>query len=148
MLIGTAFLTAIDILVQKGLFKNDNPEIRNIGLMMGYFLRFGQDVNEMCSLNEDGWKFKVLERAEEHNIQIQMHDVEQMLDEIRNSKESSNSDQPKGGVLNTDALVESLLNFTKCYDNRPIFKYGGVLTLESLKGEVRSWEQWNWGLEV
>lgn len=143
MLFGTALLTTIDVLIEKGLFKSEDSDIRNIGLILGHFLKFAHDSKEMCMANEDGWKKIVLERADEHGIKPHMTSIDHIISEIRESNDDTNSDEdetprPEKGTKKENAL--------KSYESKP---WVGLVTLESLKAGVkRSWTYWNWAVEV
>ena len=83
MLFGTALLTTIDILINQSIFKSENSEIRNIALILGHFLSFVHEIKELCRANEDGWKRRVLERADEHEIKPDMISIDPVISEIR-----------------------------------------------------------------
>ena len=84
MLLGTALLTTLESLGARTDFK-DLSDIRNAGLILAHFLVFAQSMNSSCRLNENGWKHRVLEKADELAIVVGgVPGIEEMLAEIRN----------------------------------------------------------------
>ena len=145
MLFGTALLTTIDILVKENLFKPQGSDIRNVALVLGHFLNFA-DMEHFCRANEDGWKTKVLELADAHDIKPLMIRIERVISKIRTSKADTTSDKDKSAKPKTGTRREGLQNAAKSYESRPSV---GFLTVESLKGGMkRSWAHWNWATEV
>ena len=141
MLIGTALLETLEILSKANLFKHDRSNICNAGLIVAHLLTFAHSMNPHCRLNENGWKSKVLQKADECNITIEgIPGIEKRVAEIRETGHSRCSDENQN-------VVDSLIECTLCYKGRS--RSGGIVTLESLKaGIVRGWKQWAWSLEV
>ena len=166
MLIGTALLTTLESLGARTDFK-DLSDIRNAGLILAYFLVFAQSMNSSCRLNENGWKHRVLEKADELAIVVGgVPGIEETLAEICNvgdkgelkdttSGEASNAggsnaggsnEESSGEEWSTDSGFGDFDNCLLCYKPKP---WVGVLTLESLKaGIVREWRYFNWLVEV
>ena len=161
MLIGTALLMTLESLSARTDFK-DLGDIRNAGLILAHFLVFAQSMNSSCRLNENGWKHRVLEIADELNIIVGgVPGIEEVLAEIRNvgdngelkdttSEEDLNGEDSSGKASSEDWTTDSdsagFDNCLLCYKSKP---WVGVLTLESLKaGTVRKWGYFNWPVEV
>ena len=146
MLFGTAFLTTIDILVKENLFNSQGSDIRNVALVLGHFLNFAHDVEETCRANEDGWKTKVLDLADAHDIKPLMISSKRVVSEIRTSKANATPDEHDSAKRKTQIRREGLQNAAKSYESRHL---AGFITVESLKAGVkRSWVHWNWPTEV
>lgn len=146
MLFGTALLTTIDILVEEGLFKAKDSDIRNIGLILGHFLNFVHDMKETCIANEDGWKTVVLELADDHGIKPHMISIDHVISEIRKCKDDDTPDEDGKMRPGIGAQRKALVNAANSYDSKP---WVGVITLESLKAGVeRVWTHWAWATEV
>ena len=146
MLFGTALLTTIDILIKENLFKSQDSDIRNVALVLGHFLNFAHDMKETCRANEDGWKTKVLDRADANDIKPLMINIEHVISEIRTSKADATSDEDESAKPKTGTRREGLKDAAKSYESRILV---GFITLESLKAGVkRSWTHWNWATEV
>ena len=146
MLFGTALLTTIDILVKENLFNSQGSDIRNVALVLGHFLNFAHDVEETCRANEDGWKTKVLDLADAHDIKPLMISIERVISEIRTSKGNATPDEHDSAKRKTQIRREGLQNAAKSYESRHLV---GFITVESLKAGVkRSWTHWNWATEV
>ena len=144
MLIGTMVLTTIDVLIEKGLFKNDS-EIRNIGLVLSQLLQFAEDENEMGSFNEDGWKATVVQKWIDYDISIEgVAGVDQLFCDIRAHEDISDSEDEDEDRIT--GMVNGAVNMVICYKSRELW---GVMTVEKLNsGHRRSWKQWNWRMEV
>jgi len=145
MLIGTALLATIDALIKKDLFKNGNSEIRNIGLVLSHFLRFVAETSETCRLNEDGWKAEVVKKADEHGVTIQgLSGVDELIESIYEGVNDSESEE--SGQRTASQVVDELMNMTTCYKSEPMC---GTVTVEMLtRGTRRSWQNWDWAMEV
>ena len=156
MLIGTALLTTLEILSARTDSK-DLCDIRNTGLILAHFLVFAQSMDSLCRLNENGWKHRVLEKADELNIIIGgVSRIEEVLAEIRNEgdngelkdtmSEEDSSGEASAEEWSTDSDSEDFDNCLLCYKSKP---WVAVLTLESLNaGIVRNWRYFNWVVEV
>ena len=146
MLFGTALLTTIDILIKERLFKSQDSDIRNVALVLGHFLNFAHDMEETCRANEDGWKTKVLDLADAHDIKPLMIGIERVISEIRTNKADATSDEDESTKSKLEIRREGLKNAAKSYESRHLV---GFITVESLKvGVKRSWTHWNWATEV
>ena len=100
----------------------------------------------ICRANENGWKTKVLDLADAHDIKPLMTSIESVISEIRTSKANATSDEDESTKSKTEIRREGLKNAAKSYENRPSV---GFITVESLKAGVkRSWTHWNWATEV
>ena len=156
MLIGTALLTTLESLSARTDFK-DLGDIRNAGLILAHFLVFAQSMNSSCRLNENGWKHRVLEKADELNIIVGgVPRIEEVLAEIRSVgdngelKDTTSEEDLSGKASSEEWTTDSdSAGFDNCllsYKSKP---WVGVLTLESLKaGTVRKWGYFNWPVEV
>lgn len=156
MLIGTALLMTLESLSARTDFK-DLGNIRNAGLILAHFLVFAQSMNSSCRLNENGWKHRVLEKADELNIIVGgVPRIDEVLAGIRNvgdngelkdtTCEEDLSAKASSEEWTTDSDSAGFDNCLLCYKSKP---WVGVLTLESLKaGTVRKWGYFNWPVEV
>lgn len=179
MLIGTALLTAINEFIrqdlrrrhrgQEMLFKNASSEIRNLGLIISYFLQFAHENSDTCRLNEDGWKHEVIRLTDEHNVSIQgLAGIDNVIDEIRKRKNDGDDHGNEADILDTIAdtirtsgvraaadacamqtmssSTDFLVNVEKCYKSEEIW---GLMTIEKMtQGTRRSWSQSDYNLEV
>ena len=143
MLIGTALLTTIDVLIQKGLFANNSSKIRNIGLILSMFLQFSADESETAERNEDGWNTVVVEKADAHGVTIQgLVGIDELVQAIRDECHDSDSDEEdftEIGEIGSDAIIAN------CYQSSEL----PCTDLESFNpGEHRSWKHYCWEIEV
>ena len=159
MLIGTALLTAIHVLIQKSLFRDPCPRVRNVGLVLSLFLRFAQDWKESCYYNEDGWKYLVLQIAAQHQVPISgLAGIEEVIVGIQDSARDSDSEldasdsEPESKSTSSNSqldeedeevelskavkLTDEHLNMTTSYESWDV---GGV---------ERSWKQCSFDIEV
>ena len=138
MLIGTALLTTIDVLIEKGLFAN-NSKIRNIGLILSMFLQFAVDESD-TSCNEDGWKAVVVEKADAHGVTIQgLMGIEMLIQGIKDNAEDSDSDEEDLGEIGNLAKVAN------CYQSGE----PSNTDLEAFDfDKQRSWKHYDWEIEV
>ena len=138
MLIGTALLTTIDVLIEKGLFAN-NSKIRNIGLILSMFLQFAADESD-TSCNEDGWKAVVVEKADAHGVTIQgLVGIDKLVQDIRDNVEDSDSDEEDLGEIGSLAIVAN------CYQSGE----PSNMDLEAFDfDKQRSWKHYDWEVEV
>ena len=107
MLFGIALLTTIDALLQQNLFKDKQPEIPNLGLVLALFVQSTWDSrytmnsshrkdaykspfnNDVCLNNENGWAAEVVSLADQHGIRITgVKDIDFMVDRWRLRKKS------------------------------------------------------------
>ena len=61
MLTGSLVLTIVYLLMKKNELDRTKPQIRNMSMMFGSFLKFASDMGRLCRDNEDGWKAFLLE---------------------------------------------------------------------------------------
>lgn len=133
MLIGTALLTTIDVLIQKGLFTNNGSKIRNIGLILSMFLQFAADESGMPECNEDGWNAVVVEKADAHGVTIQgLVGIDELVQAIRDEGDDSDSDEED---LAEDDPEDMMTDMLACYQS------GEYST-------TRSWKHYCWNIEV
>ena len=133
MLIGTALLTTIDVLIQKGLFTNNSSKIRNIGLILSMFLQFAADESGTTECNEDGWNTVVVEKADAHGVTIQgLVGIDELVQAIRDEGDDSDSDEED---LTEDDPEDMRTAMLACYQSE------GYSTR-------RSWKHYCWDIEV
>lgn len=83
-IIGTAMLSTIDLLIEKGLFVKNDSAIRNIGLVLCRFIEFGQTQDDASMMNENGWVNRIVKMADEHGVVINgKPDIEEVVESIR-----------------------------------------------------------------
>ena len=89
MLFGIALLTTIDALLQKNLFREKEPRIPNLGLILALFIQStwkspsctmnsgdSKDAynppftNDICVRNENGWAAEVVSLADQHGVRM------------------------------------------------------------------------------
>lgn len=89
MLFGIALLTTIDALLQENLFREKEPRIPNLGLILALFIQStwkspsctmdsgdSKDAynppftNDICVRNENGWAGEVVSLADQHGVRI------------------------------------------------------------------------------
>lgn len=89
MLFGIALLTTIEALLQQNLFKDEEPKVPNLGLVLALFIQSTEDStsgawdpfrredtykspfdNEICVNNENGWAAEVVSLADQHGVRI------------------------------------------------------------------------------
>ena len=150
MRIGTALLSAIDVLISHNLFhSNHNTVIRNIGLILCHYIHFGQTWTERCRANEAGWTKVVIRKAQEHGVRIEgFYGIEKVIDKAINASDAGKSDSasdvrrgPKVGRL----------NMIHAYESAPALC--GEITLESLHahkegGTRRDWSRYDLKKEI
>ena len=150
MLIGTALLSAIDVLISHNLFhSNANTVIRNIGLILCHYIQFAQEWTERCRANEAGWTKVAISKAQKHGVRIEgFYGVEKVLDKALNASDAGNSTSasdvgrgPKGDRL----------NMIHAYESTP--PLCGEITLESLRahqegGTRRDWSRYDLKKEI
>ena len=107
MLCGIALLTTIDALLQQNLFKDKQPEIPNLGLVLALFVQSTWDSrcamnsshskdaykspfnNDVCLNNENGWAAEVVGLADQHGVRISgVKSIDFILDRWRLRKKS------------------------------------------------------------
>lgn len=108
LLFGIALLTTINALLQQNLFKNREPKIPNLGLILALFIQstwnspscttnsfHSRDAykspfnNEICVNNENGWAAEVVSLADAHGVQISgVKNIDFIVDRWRLRKKS------------------------------------------------------------
>lgn len=107
MLFGIALLTTIDALLQQQLFKDKQPEIPNLGLVLALFVQSTWDPrcamnsshskdaykspfnNDICLNNENGWAAEVVSLADQHRVRISgVKSIDFIVDRWRLRKKS------------------------------------------------------------
>ena len=147
MLIGTAFLTAIDHLIGQGKFHEDG-EIRNIGFIMGLFLQFALYFKEACCAYEDCWQVAVVKKADEHGITIRsLNGMGLLADKIRSDNETNEPEEESANSEDNDPeKLNEHPNFIRAYEPAP---WNPTLTSGSQEAGVgRLWDTWDWKQEV
>ncbi|CAF9912809.1 MAG: hypothetical protein ALECFALPRED_008311 [Alectoria fallacina] len=111
MLFGIALLTTIDALLKQKLFKDNEPKVPNIGLVLALFLQstwnlpnctmnssHSKDVckspfnNDICVNNENGWAAEVISLADQHGVRIEgVKNIDLIVDQWRLRKKSFES---------------------------------------------------------
>lgn len=101
MLFGVALLTTIDALLQKSLFKDKEPKIPNLGLVLALFIQstfHSKDAynppfnNDICVKNENGWAAEVVSLADQHGVRIDgAKSIDFIVDQWRLRKKSFES---------------------------------------------------------
>lgn len=136
MIIGTALLTTIDVLIAHGLFTNTSSKIRNLGLILSLFLQFAQD--EEVQLNEDGWDYVVVKKADTHEVTIKgLENSHELVESVRDIDSLSDISEEEDI---TEMDPEDLATYvSEHYRSR-----SHALEL----GEKRSWKHYDWNIEV
>ena len=111
MLFGIALLTTIDALLKHKLFKDNEPKVPNLGLVLALFLQstwnstnftmnspHSKDVykspfnNDICVNNENGWAAEVINLADQHGVRIKgVKNIDLIMDQWRLRKKSFES---------------------------------------------------------
>ena len=68
MLTGTVVLTAIYLLITKDQLDIQRTQLRNLTLVLGFFLEFAVAMSSLCRDNEDGWKTTLVTICMERDI--------------------------------------------------------------------------------
>ncbi|KAL8937098.1 MAG: hypothetical protein Q9216_004594 [Gyalolechia sp. 2 TL-2023] len=143
MLIGTAILTAISHLVNAELFTNDSA-IRNLGFVLGLLVEFVTESEETCQANEHGWRIVVVQRLDEHAVQVRgTSKMEQIVESVRQEAADEAADDEEEAEEETKDLEKpnSVPNFVKAYKSS---SSGDNPDDETF----RSWDTWDWKLEL
>ena len=141
MLIGTALLTAIDILVEQDLFGDDSTEVRNVDLILCHFLRFAHNHKDLCQKNENGWQDHVSTRARRHQVTLKgLYDIDKITVNLTSGAIIH--------LLQSDAgHMENVCNTRLTYESPR--RSSGLVTLEILNaGTERTWRFIDWEFEV
>ena len=78
MLIGSMLLWTLESLEIANLrheeadrfCRNESSQLPNLGLILSYFLRFAEDQKKTYRLNEDDWKYSVVQKADKFGVEI------------------------------------------------------------------------------
>ena len=168
MLIGTALLTTLYSLSERTDIEN-LCDIRNASVILAQFLMFAQNMNSSCTFNENGWKHRVLEKADELNIVVGgFPGIEEVVAKIRHAGDnrepddtrseegsswkhsieeySSEEDSSEGWITDSEFDFEDFDNCLRCYKN---VSWAEILNSESLAAElIRTWRSFDWVIEV
>ncbi|KAL8928870.1 MAG: hypothetical protein Q9208_001648 [Pyrenodesmia sp. 3 TL-2023] len=141
MLIGTALLSAIDVLKSHSLFNAIyNTEIRNIGLVLCHYLQFAYDQRETPRLNEAGWTRLVIRRAEEHGIRIEdFYGIEKVISALKRPNAGNGGNASDVGRLPPGGIT----NMVYAYQSAPPLE--GILTVERVKAHEKGGTRRDWG---
>ncbi len=136
MTMGTALLTTISLLIKHDLFKDDNPTIRNLGLILSQFLRSDACDEDLCASNEHGWRKIVVQLADKHHVTIEgVFGIEKTVDEIR--REAAGSEEAGSGAEEVVAMK-----------NKGKGKKAWKLEDDYDENEERMWKYWDWSKEL
>ena len=126
------------------LLQNNGPHIPSPGLMLSIFLRFAEDHQHTCKLNEDGWKYSVVEKADKHGINFfGVTGIEKIVKKIRRTIERDES--VIGEWIERD-WMKSWDHYDNCYK---CVDMSGVMTVAKLQqGTRRSWACHEFVIEV
>lgn len=111
MLFGIALLTTIDTLLRQSLFKDNEPKVPNLGLVIALFVQstwhspsstlnsFDSNNaykppfnNDICVNNENGWAAEVVSLTEKHGVRIiGVKNINRIVDQCRLRKKSYES---------------------------------------------------------
>lgn len=117
MLFGIALLTTIDALLKQKLFKDNEPKVPNLGLVLALFLQstwnspnctmnssYSKDVykspfnNDICVNNENGWAAEVISLADQHGVRMNgVKNIDLIVDQWRLRKISFESMRDQTG---------------------------------------------------
>ncbi|KAL8847086.1 MAG: hypothetical protein Q9221_007873 [Calogaya cf. arnoldii] len=141
MLIGTALLSAMDVLKSHKLFhSNNNTEVRNIGLILCHYLQFAYDQREIPRLNEAGWTKLVIHTAEEHGIRIEgFYGIEKVVSALRKSSAGNSGNASDSGKIPPGGNQ----NMIYAYQSAPPLE--GLLTAEKVKAHEKGGTRRDWG---
>ena len=152
MLIGSMVLYVLDFLWKVDIRRpeddkllRNHSELPNLGLILALFLRFAEDHGEMCRLNEDGWKYHVVEKADNYGIDIKgAKGIGAIVEAIRNESERAN--EPRDDESRLKSFFNGLSHWMACYKRDVL---SGLITLESLnEGTRRCWLSYDFYVEV
>ena len=135
MTMGTALLTAISVLIKHGLFKDGNPVIRNLGLVLSNFLYSDACDGDLCLANEHGWSKVVVRLADKHGVTIKgVSGIEEVVKEMR---EEASEYEEDSGAENVAPRI------TKEWKKAP-----WMLDDEYDEDGARLWKRWDWSKEL
>lgn len=137
MIMGTALLTTISLLIKYGLFRDGNPVIRNLGLVLSNFLFSEACDGGLCASNEHGWSKVVVRLADKHGVTITgVSEVEDIVDEIRETIEEEEEGSGTEEVAATKALGKNKTASTWNVDD------------DYNEDDERMWKHWDWSKEI
>ena len=158
MLIGTMLLHVLELFEKVDaqlrdddhkLLRNDSEELPNLGMVLALFLVFVEDQKETCRLNEDGWKYLIVKKADQVGIEIR---GENLGTKIRDQKRAGDIVERVRNSPEYDAqpedmdIVEAMTHMTGCYKREEMW---GILTVEMFnRGTERSWTKSDYFMEV
>lgn len=152
MLIGTALLATLETFQFESMLQHTPflSKVRNAGFILAHLLTFAHSMTPRCRLNENGWRFKVLEMADKYHITIGgTPGIEKVLAEIHNTAPSKEPEEDKHEqFMIRKSDPDSYMNCILSYKGRSI--EGGVLTSADFNadGILRQWDDWTWIFEV
>ena len=154
MLIGSMLLTMLEFLQRVRIFNTEKKDgkprradgfgLPNLGLILSLYLQFADDYNGFCRLNEDGWKYRVIEEADRAGIKIQGQDkTDSVVEKLRNDTQH---EEPKIEKVSNHRSVNGLVHCLVCYKREELW---GLLTVEKFNQITRrSWDYHNFLAEV
>lgn len=92
-ILGRALLSTISVLVRKGKFKNEGSPIKNIALILAFWIKFAVEDCGDCEDDENGWAKVVVKIADAQGLEITgPHGIEEQVKEVREEAEDMDSD--------------------------------------------------------
>lgn len=140
MLIGSMLLHMLDLLDRR-----DDWRLPNLPLFLSLFLQFAEEFKDTCELNEDGWKYLVINKADRYLIKIEgLPGTNALIDRLRDEMKDQES-EPR---VEISPNARGPLHWEECYQNQEL-SGARVLTLEELnQGTRRCWERYHFFIEV
>lgn len=134
MLTGTVVLTAIYLLITKDQIDIRRTHLRDLTLVLGFFLEFAVAMSRVCRDNEDGWKATLVTICKERGIFG--HGMrEDRLNSVRRRfqglVERFHEEEESDHAVDPQEEEASAPNRWKAYE-----------------GETRSWKSWCFHQEV
>lgn len=144
----------LDLIRGKGadkLLRNDSAELPSLGLVIGLFINFAEYNKEICKLNEDGWKFVVVEKAISYGLDVHnIKGTENIIEAMETGRRTA--DKPKEIAWRENreeslrSLSDDLTHCMACYKREELW---GLITMETLnRGTRRSWSSYSFYMEV
>ena len=138
MLIGSMLLWTLESLEIANLrheeadrfCRNESSQLPNLGLILSYFLRFAEDQKKTYRLNEDDWKYSVVQKADKFGVEIRgLNGSEELVKRLR-------ADAPQDGVASGKFDFSGTV-FYKCCKGEEMW---GLMTIQNLNQSTRrSW---------
>ena len=144
----------LDLIRGKGadkLLRKDSAELPSLEMVVGLFLNFAEHNKDMCMLNEDGWKFNVVEKAIGYGLDVHnIKGTKDILEDIETGRRTA--DKPIE-IAWREKREESFRNISDdlthcmaCYQREELW---GLMTMERLdRGTKRSWSSYCFYMEV